>query len=151
MDYVGILIELASDMDNPKKDYALSILGQFAQTLMANRDLQSLSALLDRIPSLEKIPDTPVLAWASNLFWITDLIRNPRTLSDPEADKAAYIMTDGTDPSYRVRREKLKGYDLYEYSRPTLTAKDYLYINPKTSFWKLSKFKKLDGSLLTDL
>ncbi|MFC0771935.1 hypothetical protein [Terrimonas alba] len=146
-EYISTLMELASDQECPKNGYCLSILTYYSQILLANRMLKEIKEVKRQIAKYDLPLNDSVENWKSDFLYLTDLIYNPRPITESEADKVAWRLTVG---DYCIRDFKKLGLlysDILEYSASTTSYIEYFYINPRTANWKLSKYFRLSDTL----
>jgi len=145
--YIFVLMELASDKDCLKNDYCLSILTHYSQILLANRILKEIKEVEQRITQYNLLLSESVEKWKSRFLYITDLIHNPRVITEDEADDVAWQLTVG---DFCIREfKKLRSFDsgLIEYSASSSSYIEYFYINLKTANWKVSKYIRPENAL----
>lgn len=140
--YIAALLELASDPNCPKHDYCLSILTYYSQILLAKRMMAEIIKVREQILQYNLPLITSVQKWRDNFLNLFELISIPRTIDEVEADQIAWQLIVG---DYCVRNfEKLGilNFGILEYSASGGNYVEYLYINPKTASWRLSKYSR---------
>lgn len=146
-EYISILMELASDKECPKKEYCLSILTHYSQILLANRILNEIKDVKLHIENYDLSLGDGVDKWRSDFLFFTDLIDNPRHISEAEADNIAWRLTVGEYSSRNFKKLGAFSSGILEYSASTISYLEYFYINPKTANWLLSKYIRQDDAL----
>ena len=142
--YVPVLMELANDDNCPKNDYCYVILSAYSSTHLSRRT-EEVNEILDSLKNYSGIMNEKLTNWKARCLKIADLIVNPRKLSIQEAEEIAYHMTVGdfTLRTFKKLREFSSG--TLEYVALTRDHyKEYFYINPTTSVWKVSRYSPLD-------
>ncbi|MEX6689675.1 hypothetical protein QTN47_19375 [Danxiaibacter flavus] len=141
--YITALMELASDPNCPKGDYCLSILSYYSQILLAKRLVDEVIKARQQMLEYNLPLIGKVQKWRTDFLNLVDLISNPRPIDEIEADQIARQLIVG---DYRILEFKKLGilhFGIFEYSASAINYIEYLYINPKTANWKLSKFNRL--------
>jgi hypothetical protein len=138
-EYTSILMELSSDANCPKNGYCLSILTHFSQIQLAGRRLAEIENIFQQVNSYSNALSGPVEKWKVEFLQIRELIINPRSLTEEQADAIAFKLTVG---DYNTRKFKKVGHlapGFIEYIASTSSYKEYFYINLDTSFWESSR------------
>jgi hypothetical protein len=142
--YITVLIELASDSNCPKNDYCLSILTHFSQQKLVRRESSDVGKIEKQIEEYHKQLPPKVEKWKSDFLYLSNFIKKPQTITEPIADKIAFNLTVG---DYCIGDFKKLGIiepGVIEYLASTISYKEYFYIELKTSYWRSSKYSRLD-------
>lgn len=142
--YTTILMELASDINCPKNDYCLSILTYFTQIQLAGRETSDLAKIEKHIEEYNKTIPINVEKWKAIFLYLYNFIKSPQPISESIADDIAYSLTVG---EYCLRDFKKLGFidsGVIEYLASTPCYREYFYIELETSFWRSSKYSRLD-------
>ncbi len=142
VEYVAILMEMASDEDCPKNYYCLSILRNFSQELLAKRDLYSVKKIGQEIERYAHTPANAVSKWIEEFLNLKNILQYPLEITEHEADSIARSLM--RDDSFSGTLKKLRTMEsgFIEYEKISSYA-SYFYINPCNSYWKLSRFFRL--------
>jgi len=149
-EYISILMELSSDASCPKNVYCLSILTHFSQIQLANRELSEIENIFQYVSQYQNELSVPVEKWKFDFLQLRELIINPRSLTEEESDAVAFILTVGDYNHREFKKSRSLASGFIEYLASTSSYREYLYIyiNPRTSFWRSSRHFPISDSEL---
>lgn len=144
VEYIQILMELASDTNCPKNNYCLNTLQHFTQVHLARRNTSEIFEIENCISQYDGMISQEVEKWKGMFFYLLDLIRNPQQIDEQVAEGVAHYLTVGDFTIRHFQKLRTISENIVEYLASTESYKEYIYIDLKTAFWQVSKYSRLD-------
>ncbi|MGZ3864785.1 MAG: hypothetical protein ACXVPN_16045 [Bacteroidia bacterium] len=140
--YIPILIELASDMNCPKTDYCFSILQYYSAIQLSHRT-KELADIVSHLRQSSVTSSRDLENWRTKYISISDLVSNPKRLSEKEAEEIAYFLTVGDFSTRDFKKLGTLESGVIEFVASTISYKEYFYIHLETSKWTVSRHTRL--------
>jgi hypothetical protein len=141
-EYIPILIELACDSSCPKKDYCFAILQYYFAIELSHRTKELINIVL-HLRQTSVTSNRDFESWKAKYLSISELVSAPRPVTEKVAEEIAQFLTVGDFSRRDFEKLGILSSGFIEFLASTSSYKEYFYINPETSKWRVSRHTRL--------